>query len=213
MVHEGWRSMRCLPPGLPASPGCAPGRERVAPVPSWTCGVVFATRDRAIETVPASDSAGDPRNREIDLADEQAGLRRVATLIAEGAPAATVFATVAREVAVVMGARFANVSRYVDVAAALGRAARDAGMRTGGCGASPASRRGSRWTRPARLRPTPAARRDWRRARRATCAARGRSAMPPRGPRCRSTPPEPPFRRRRSPARRAWGRRTARAPS
>ncbi|MEA2385033.1 MAG: hypothetical protein QOH72_5004 [Solirubrobacteraceae bacterium] len=50
----------------------------------------------------------------MDLADEQAALRRVATLIAEGAPPATVFATVAREVAVVMGVRFANVSRYVD---------------------------------------------------------------------------------------------------
>jgi len=48
------------------------------------------------------------------LAEEQASLRRVATLVAEGAPAAEVFSAVAREVAEVMGFRSAAVARFDD---------------------------------------------------------------------------------------------------
>jgi GAF domain-containing protein len=46
------------------------------------------------------------------LADEQAALRRVATLVARGVPAAEVFAAVAREVGGVLGAGSTNVVRF-----------------------------------------------------------------------------------------------------
>jgi GAF domain-containing protein len=53
------------------------------------------------------------------LAEEQAALRRVATLVAEGAPAAQVFNAVAEEVAQVMGLGSAAVSRFDDDGAAM----------------------------------------------------------------------------------------------
>ncbi|MCW3050615.1 MAG: putative GAF-sensor signal transduction histidine kinase [Solirubrobacterales bacterium] len=52
------------------------------------------------------------------LADEQAALRRVATLVAEGGTPAQVFSAVAREVAAVMRLPMACVSRYDDDGAA-----------------------------------------------------------------------------------------------
>jgi len=48
------------------------------------------------------------------LAEEQAALRRVATLVARGAPSSEVFEAVAQEVAQVLGLRNAAVSRYDD---------------------------------------------------------------------------------------------------
>jgi signal transduction histidine kinase/uncharacterized protein YoaH (UPF0181 family) len=48
------------------------------------------------------------------LAEEQAALRRVATLVARGAPSSEVFEAVAHEVAQVLGLRNAAVSRYDD---------------------------------------------------------------------------------------------------
>jgi GAF domain-containing protein len=48
------------------------------------------------------------------LAEEQAALRRVATLVARGAPSSDVFEAVAQEVAQVLGLRNAAVSRYDD---------------------------------------------------------------------------------------------------
>jgi signal transduction histidine kinase len=84
-----------------------------------TCAARFATLDRAIDTVPASEPDADLRDREMHLADEQAALRRVATLVASGAPPAALFAAVAREVAAVMGVPFANVSRFDDGGATL----------------------------------------------------------------------------------------------
>src|SRR6185312_3164138 len=48
------------------------------------------------------------------LAEEQAALRRVATLVARGAPSSEVFEAVAEEVAQVLGLRNAAVSRYDD---------------------------------------------------------------------------------------------------
>ena len=48
------------------------------------------------------------------LAEEQAALRRVATLVARGAPSSEVFDAVAQEVAQVLGLRNAAVSRYDD---------------------------------------------------------------------------------------------------
>jgi PAS domain S-box-containing protein len=48
------------------------------------------------------------------LADEQAALRRVATLVAEGPSAAAVFAAVTREVAAVLNASAVSLARYDD---------------------------------------------------------------------------------------------------
>jgi len=53
------------------------------------------------------------------LAEEQAALRRVATLVAEGAPADEVFSVVAQEVAQVMHLANAAVSRYDDDGTAM----------------------------------------------------------------------------------------------
>ena len=53
------------------------------------------------------------------LAEEQASLRRVATLVAEGAPAPEVFNAVAEEVAQVMGFGSAAVSRFDDDGATM----------------------------------------------------------------------------------------------
>jgi signal transduction histidine kinase len=52
------------------------------------------------------------------LADEQAALRRVATLVARGSPATEVFAVVAREVGELLGAESAWMHRYEDESSA-----------------------------------------------------------------------------------------------
>ena len=49
-------------------------------------------------------------------AEEQAALRRVATLVAGGAPPEEVFAAVAEEIGRVLGADFTGMSRYDAVA-------------------------------------------------------------------------------------------------
>src|SRR6266550_949042 len=54
----------------------------------------------------------DPRNELHRLIEEQAALRRVATLVASGAPSAEVFSTVAQEVAQVMHMPMIGVYRY-----------------------------------------------------------------------------------------------------
>ena len=62
-----------------------------------------------IATAVANAQARDDLRR---LADEQAALRRVATLVAEGVPAPEVFAAVAREVAEVSGLPFVEMARF-----------------------------------------------------------------------------------------------------
>ncbi len=59
-----------------------------------------------------SDSAGPADTRLLRLVEEQAALRRIATLVASGAPPAEVFAAVAREVAEVMHLPMVGVYRY-----------------------------------------------------------------------------------------------------
>src|SRR4051794_11568638 len=63
-----------------------------------------------------SDSAGPadppPDTRLGRLAEEQAALRHIATLVASGAPSAEVFSAVAREVAEVMHLPMVGVYRY-----------------------------------------------------------------------------------------------------
>jgi signal transduction histidine kinase/putative methionine-R-sulfoxide reductase with GAF domain len=62
-----------------------------------------------VATAIANTQARDDVHR---LADEQAALRRVATLVAEGAPAPEVFAAVAREVAEVSGLPLVEMARF-----------------------------------------------------------------------------------------------------
>ena len=59
-----------------------------------------------------SAQSADPRNKPGRLVEEQAALRRVATLVASGAPSAEVFSAVAREVAQVMHVPAVAVFRY-----------------------------------------------------------------------------------------------------
>src|SRR4051794_2889149 len=63
-----------------------------------------------------SESAGPadspPDTRLLRLAEEQAALRQIATLVASGAPPAEVFSAVAREVAEVMHLPMVGVYRY-----------------------------------------------------------------------------------------------------
>jgi signal transduction histidine kinase len=60
--------------------------------------------------VPAPPNAPQRRN---ELADEQAVLRRVATLVARGVPADELFATVAAEVGMLLGTDLAGMTRFV----------------------------------------------------------------------------------------------------
>ena len=57
-------------------------------------------------------SLEDGRDQLGRLADEQAALRRVATLVARGVPAVEVFATVAEEVGRLLGTDGAGIVRY-----------------------------------------------------------------------------------------------------
>ena len=61
----------------------------------------------------ATAIANAPARAEIErLADEQAALRRVATLVAQGAPAAVVFDAVAAEMERLLGADGVTLTRY-----------------------------------------------------------------------------------------------------
>jgi signal transduction histidine kinase len=66
-------------------------------------------RDRVVPTVEVLLEAAGERER---IADEQAALRRLATLVAHGAPPGEVFGAVAREVAQALEIRHAAVMRY-----------------------------------------------------------------------------------------------------
>ena len=68
------------------------------------------------DTMSTSAPPAGPRNEDgielLRLVEEQAALRRVATLVASGAPSAEVFSAVAREVAQVMDLPAVGVFRY-----------------------------------------------------------------------------------------------------
>ena len=68
------------------------------------------------DVMSTSAPPADPRKKDSielrRLADEQAALRRVATLVAEGAPSAEVFSAVAQEVAQVLRLMNVAVCRY-----------------------------------------------------------------------------------------------------
>jgi GAF domain-containing protein len=71
--------------------------------------VGLAARRREAEALAAANAESRERFRR--LADEQAALRRVATLVAGGAPAAEVFTTVAQEVGSLLGADTTPIAR------------------------------------------------------------------------------------------------------
>jgi len=64
------------------------------------------------DLMSTSAPSADPRTELHRLAEEQAALRRVATLVASGAPSAEVFSAVAREVAQVLNLPAVGVFRY-----------------------------------------------------------------------------------------------------
>jgi signal transduction histidine kinase len=64
------------------------------------------------ELLATAISSAEARTEVGRLVDEQAALRRVATLVAEGAPSAEVFQTVTREVGILSGADLARMERY-----------------------------------------------------------------------------------------------------
>jgi GAF domain-containing protein len=82
-------------------------------------------RDVMSTSAPPAEPSAELRR----LADEQAALRRVATLVAEGAPPAEVFAAVAQEVAQLIPADGAALTRYEadDTVTALGGWTADGG--------------------------------------------------------------------------------------
>jgi signal transduction histidine kinase len=80
----------------------------VAGAVSWVVGLA-ARRAGEAETLATAIAASREELRH--LADEQAALRRVATLVARGGPASEMFATVAREVGSVLGADATTILR------------------------------------------------------------------------------------------------------
>ena len=97
-----------------------PSRRRTSSAVSttWVGPVVTPTIEAYVDSMgpfarPASSRVTD-RAELGRLAEEQAALRRVATLVARGAPSSEVFEAVAQEVAQVLGLRNAAVSRYDD---------------------------------------------------------------------------------------------------
>src|SRR4051812_19648660 len=74
--------------------------------------VLIATIMGYGDAMSTSAPPADPRNELHRLVEEQAALRRVATLVASGAPSADVFSAVAREVAQVLNLPAVGVFRY-----------------------------------------------------------------------------------------------------
>src|SRR6266576_180851 len=74
--------------------------------------VLIATIMGYRDVMSTSAPPADPRNELHRLVEEQAALRRVATLVASGAPSAEVFSAVAQEVAQVLRLMNAAVCRY-----------------------------------------------------------------------------------------------------
>jgi len=78
----------------------------IAALTSLILAAMTSERTRAAEALVASEAA------QRELADEQAALRRVATLVAGGAPPSQVFELVTKEVALLLGLAGASLVRY-----------------------------------------------------------------------------------------------------
>jgi len=101
--------------------------DLTARLPETGVGEVGALQ-RAFNVMGASLERG--RDELTALADEQAGLRRVATLVAQGASAGDIFAAVAAEIGQLMPADYVLIGRYQvdrDDVTTVGSWARDAG--------------------------------------------------------------------------------------
>ncbi|MEA2128173.1 MAG: hypothetical protein QOJ85_1064 [Solirubrobacteraceae bacterium] len=98
-----------LPPHHSLDPGASQQREVLAAllVSSLVIGQLAARSQREAR-------------RSARLADEQAALRRVATLVARGVPAPDVFAAVAREVGLLLGVEWTHMARYEPDGASVG---------------------------------------------------------------------------------------------
>jgi signal transduction histidine kinase len=84
---------------------------------AWSQGRVLADDAAAhltqfTELVATAIANADARRQVATLADEQAALRRVATLVAEGVPPPEVFAAVAREMGQLLGVDSTHLARY-----------------------------------------------------------------------------------------------------
>ena len=88
-------------------------------------GVAYLARSRAVEADQRRREAEASRDELGVLAEQQAALRRVATLVARGVAPAEVFSAVARELARVLGVQNAAVWRYEPDGGATLLAARD----------------------------------------------------------------------------------------
>jgi PAS domain S-box-containing protein len=82
---------------------CADGSER------WLQWSARVEQDQSVVYATARDVTDQRR-----LAGEQASLRRVATLVAEGVPSTELFDAVAREVGTLLGGDFAGLARFED---------------------------------------------------------------------------------------------------
>jgi signal transduction histidine kinase len=89
--------------------GQVAGGDLGARMPEQSVGEI-GTLERSFNTMAAALERDRERLRR--LVDEQAALRRVATLVARGVPPAETFAAVTREVGVVSGADLARMERY-----------------------------------------------------------------------------------------------------
>jgi signal transduction histidine kinase len=89
--------------------GCVAGGDLTARLPETGVGEVGALQ-RAFNVMGASLERG--RDELTALADEQAGLRRVATLVAQGASAGDVLAAVAAEIGQLLPADHVLIGRY-----------------------------------------------------------------------------------------------------
>src|SRR6266542_3679312 len=96
-------------PGAAAMAGRLAGGDLGARMPQRGAGEIGGLQ-RSFNTVAGSLQAS--RAELGRLADEQAALRRVATLVARGVPAAEVFAALAQEAGRLLGADAAHVLRY-----------------------------------------------------------------------------------------------------
>jgi GAF domain-containing protein len=79
--------------------------------------------EKFTELVATAIADAESREARARLAQEQAGLRRVATLVAEGAEPSEVFETVTREVGILCGADLARIERFESDDSVIGVAA------------------------------------------------------------------------------------------
>src|SRR2546421_1493713 len=133
MIARSGRSSRTRsisPEGVPdwpttskperSSKPASPSRRRTSSSASTTCVRLMLTPPIMgyLETMGTSARLAEPHAKDRvepgRLAEEQAALRRVATLVARGAPSREVFEAVAREVAEVLQLANAAVCRYDD---------------------------------------------------------------------------------------------------